>query len=244
MSVAAAPRTARRTQPHQDGARRSGSSFSGLVILIVALAIRWAEDVAAPFVNEGEAEMADTVRFESLDGGSYRIVTSVLARPSIHTTVCEIKGGDGEVDQERGADGIDGGHERFGATRVVELSIADGRAEVTCGNSRPTSGEGLGRFQIVDGDGPVALGGRVDHARRRRRLPHRGPALVRGGAAAEPRDRLMSRSPRAGRPWPSRSPPGTCSPRRLPAATRRWSVPASRCRRRGPPTPGTTPGVR
>jgi hypothetical protein len=129
----------------------------GLVILVAAIAARWVEDVAAPFVNEGEADMAHTVALEA-DGGDYRIVTSGPARPDIHNTVCRIRTSDGEVDEDRGADGIDGGHERLGVTRVVELSIKAGRAEVTCGNSRPTGGEGLGRFQVVEADGLLTRG--------------------------------------------------------------------------------------
>lgn len=129
----------------------------GVVVFLLALTARWAEDVAAPFINVAEAEMASAVTLEA-DGGPHRIVTSGPTRPSIQLTVCEIASSDGTKKRVRGADGLDGGHERFGVTRVIELTLPAGRNEVTCGRIRPTGGAGLGRFQVVDAGGLFSRG--------------------------------------------------------------------------------------
>lgn len=128
----------------------------GITLFLFGFALRWGQDVAAPYINMGEADMAGTVVFEA-EAGTYRVVSSGPNRPAIHTTVCEARGSDGESHRERGADGVDGGHERFGVTRVTKFVLPAGRAEVQCGYRDPDRGDGLGRFQVVADDGPVTL---------------------------------------------------------------------------------------
>lgn len=128
----------------------------GIVLLIVGFGLRWAQDVAAPYVNVGEADLARTVTFEA-EASTYRVVTSGPSRPAIHTTVCEIRRPDGQTTRFTGADGIDGGHERLTVTRVGRFEAVAGTTEVTCGRFAPDRGDGLGRFQVVAADGPVSL---------------------------------------------------------------------------------------
>lgn len=128
----------------------------GIVLLVAGIGLRWAQDVAAPYVNVGEADLARTVTFEA-EAGTYRVVTSGPSRPAIHTTVCEIRRSDGQTSRFTGADGIDGGHERLSVTRVGRFETVAGTTEVTCGRLAPDRGDGLGRFQVVAADGPVSL---------------------------------------------------------------------------------------
>lgn len=126
-----------------------------VTLFIFGFALRWGQDAVAPYVNLGEADMAGTVVFEA-DAATYRVVTSGPNRPALHTTVCEARGVDGYQHRERGEDGVDGGHERFGVTRVTKFVLPAGRAEIQCGYRDPGRGSGLGRFQVVAADGPTS----------------------------------------------------------------------------------------
>lgn len=126
-----------------------------VTLFIFGFALRWGQDAVAPYVNLGEADMAGTVVFEA-DAGTYRVVTSGPNRPAIHTTYCEARGVDGFKHRERGEDGVDGGQEHFGVTRVTKFVLPAGRAEIQCGDRAPDRGEGLGRFQVVAADGPTS----------------------------------------------------------------------------------------
>ena len=128
----------------------------GITLFLFGFALRWGQDAVAPYVNLGEADMAGTVVFEA-EAATYRVVSSGPARPALHTTVCEARGVDGFEHRERGADGVDGGHERFGVTRVTKFVLPAGRAEIQCGYRSPDRGEGLGRFQVVAADGPTSI---------------------------------------------------------------------------------------
>ena len=128
----------------------------GIALLILGFVLRWGQDVTAPYVNLGEADMAGAVVFDS-DGGTYRVVTSGPSRPELRFTVCEATGSDGSTQRELGRDGVNGGHSRFGVTRITRFDLPAGRSEIRCGNREPDKGAGLGRFQVVDADGPVSL---------------------------------------------------------------------------------------
>lgn len=128
----------------------------GFVLLVVGLGLRWAQDVAAPYLNVGEADLASPITFDA-GGGTYRVVTSGPNRPFIHATVCEARLADGDTVRFRGTEGVDGGQERFGVTRVGQFDAVAGPTEVSCGRFAPDRGEGLGRFQVVPADGPVSL---------------------------------------------------------------------------------------
>lgn len=128
----------------------------GITLLILGLVLRWGQDITAPYVNLGEADMAGTVVFDS-DGGIYRVVTSGPSRPELRFTVCEATGSDGSTQRELGRDGVKGGHSRFGVTRVTRFDLPAGRTEIRCGNREVARGAGLGRFQVVDADGPVTV---------------------------------------------------------------------------------------
>lgn len=155
---------------HDEGAhsaaersRRGGAGplrlvLLGIALIMLGLAVRWAQDVAAPYVNLGEADMADVVTFES-SGGTYRVVTSGPSRPAIQATVCEIETADGRRERDVGHDGMEGGQDRFGVTRVLAFDAVEGTTTVRCGRQRPDGGAGLGRFQVVDADGPLSVAG-------------------------------------------------------------------------------------
>ncbi|MGV3758323.1 MAG: hypothetical protein ACO1PW_02115 [Actinomycetota bacterium] len=130
----------------------------GVVLIVLGLVVRWAQDVAAPYVNLGEADMAEVVTFEST-GGTYRVVSSGPSRPVIHQTVCEIETADGRRERDVGHDGMEGGQDRFGVTRVLAFDAVKGTTSVRCGRQRPDGGAGLGRFQVVDAGGPVSIAG-------------------------------------------------------------------------------------
>ena len=127
----------------------------GITLFLFGFGLRWAQDVVAPYVNLGEAEMAGTVVFEA-EATTYRVVSSGPNRPAIHTTVCEARGVDGYQHRERGADGVDGGQERFGVTRVTKFEVPAGRTEIQCGYREVSRGGGLGRFQVVAANGPTS----------------------------------------------------------------------------------------
>jgi len=130
-----------------------------ITLFLFGFALRWGQDAVAPYANIGEADMAGTVVFDA-EAATYRVVSSGPNRPAIHTTVCEARGADGYRHRERGADGadgVDGGQERFGVTRVSEFELPAGRAEIQCGDREPDRGDGLGRFQVVAANGPTSF---------------------------------------------------------------------------------------
>ncbi|MEZ5140534.1 MAG: hypothetical protein R2702_04090 [Acidimicrobiales bacterium] len=127
----------------------------GIVLLMLGGGIRWAQDVTAPWLNEGEADLPDTVTFEA-DDATYRVITSGPTRPAIHQTACTVERADGKVLREEGRDGVDGGQERFGVTRVLEFRAVAGTTTVQCGFDFAPE-RGSGRFQVVRADGPITI---------------------------------------------------------------------------------------
>jgi hypothetical protein len=128
----------------------------GVVLLFVGGGIRWAQDVTAPWLNLGEADLPGPITFEAEDA-TYRIITSGPTRPSLEQTTCTITKADGTEVRERGTEGVDGGQERFGVTRVMEFDAVAGPTSVTCSFSFSSTGSGSGRMQIVRADGPITL---------------------------------------------------------------------------------------
>ena len=126
----------------------------GIVLLLLGLALTWGQDVAAPWVNQGEAQMGSTVSFTA-GGGDYRVVTSGASRPSIDQTGCTIV-----TSRERKLRVLGGkdvnASERLGVSRVLGFEAPLGRTRVTCAN-RFSGSSTLGRFQVVSADGPVSV---------------------------------------------------------------------------------------
>lgn len=127
----------------------------GVVLLLLGGAIGWAEDAAAPYWNEGEADLPETVEFEA-SAGTYVVITSGPSRPLLEQTGCTITTADGKTVTDRGSEGVEGGRTRVGVTRVLEFEAVDGPTTVTCGYSFNPEG-GNGRFQVVAADTPVHL---------------------------------------------------------------------------------------
>jgi hypothetical protein len=126
----------------------------GIVLLLAGLAARWAQDVAAPWINEGEARMGSTVRFAS-EGGDYRVVTSGPTRPAIAETACTIVTSRERELQVSGGKDVDE-VERMGVSRVLGFEAPSGRTSVTCLDAA-SSGSSHGRFQVVPAGGLVSL---------------------------------------------------------------------------------------
>jgi hypothetical protein len=126
----------------------------GVVLLLAGLAASWAQDVAAPWINEGEAQMGSTVRFAS-EGGDYRVITSGPTRPAIGATACTIV-----TSRERELRVLGGKdvneNQRLGVSRVLGFEVPSGRTSVTCAN-RSSKSSTLGRFQVVSADGPTSV---------------------------------------------------------------------------------------
>jgi hypothetical protein len=126
----------------------------GIVLLLAGLAASWAQDVAAPWINSGEAQMGSTVTFAS-GGGKYRVITSGPTRPMIGQTTCTVT-----TAREREF-GVLGGKdvnpsERLGVSRVLAFEVPEGTTRVRCAD-RFLRDSTHGRFQIVAGDGPVSI---------------------------------------------------------------------------------------
>ena len=130
-----------------------------IVLLVLGGVIGWAEDVAAPYVNEGEAAMPGPVEFTATEG-TYVVITSGPLRPALEQTRCTITTADGRETTDRGSDGVEGGRTRFGVTRVLEFEAVEGPTSVRCSYTFDSSGEGdsvNGRLQVVRADTPVHL---------------------------------------------------------------------------------------
>lgn len=126
----------------------------GIVLLLGGLAASWAQDVAAPWINEGEARMGSTVRFAS-DGGEYRVVSSGATRPAIAATGCTVfTSRERELRVLGGKDVNES--ERLGVSRVLGFEAPAGTTRVTCAD-RMSRYSTLGRFQVVAADGPVSV---------------------------------------------------------------------------------------
>ena len=169
----------------------------GILLFVLACFGNWAQDALAPYVNQGEAAMPGPITFQAEDA-KYRVVTSGPFRPAINRTGCTITRADGEVMTESGMEGIDGGTDRFGVTRVFEFDAVAGPTEIRCGNDYGASAPG-GRFQIVAARGPVTyaiwtafLAQRRPHRRRCRMVP-RPPQAQRVEARLTNGDRVVGR---------------------------------------------------
>lgn len=116
----------------------------------------WLQDVAAPFINEGEAEMGQIVTFEAA-GGTYRVVTSGPSRPEAERMECAVMRADGSTETVHAGDGSITPHDRFGVSRVLEFDVPAGETSVTCTDEFSPRSSG-GRFQIVESGGIKQIG--------------------------------------------------------------------------------------
>ena len=127
----------------------------GIALLLLTLAGTWAQDVLAPFVNEGEADIAGTVTFEASEG-RYRVVTSGPSRPEARRTACDVVDANGRSVRIRAGDDSDTTRDRLGVSRVIVFDAIAGPTSVTCIDEIAPSFTG-GRFQVVDADGSVSV---------------------------------------------------------------------------------------
>ncbi len=147
-------------RPHRLPGRRADviRAFSlislGVTLFLFALAANWAQDVAAPWINAGEAQMGSTLTFDA-DGGEYRVVTSGPSRPRYDATGCTIVAPGGASRRVLGGEGSVNPNDRFGVSRVLEFDTQSGRTQVTCAD-RYLRQSTRGRFQIVAADGFVS----------------------------------------------------------------------------------------
>jgi hypothetical protein len=126
----------------------------GIMLLLAGLAASWVQDVAAPWVNDGEAQMGSPVTFES-DGGEYRVITSGPTRPDLGGTVCTVDPEDGQAFRVLGGKDVNA-VDRFGVSRVLGFDVPAGEVDLTC-EDRVISQSTRGRFQVVAADGPVSV---------------------------------------------------------------------------------------
>jgi hypothetical protein len=126
----------------------------GIVLLLAGLAASWAQDVAAPWVNAGEAEMGRPLSFRS-GGGDYRVITSGPARPALEQTLCTVDPEDGRPFDVLGGKDVNPA-DRLGVSRVLGFDAPAGDVRLTC-RDRFVSQSRHGRFQVVSADGPISI---------------------------------------------------------------------------------------
>lgn len=126
----------------------------GIVLFLLGLAGWWAQDAIAPFVNEGEAKMGQTLTFQA-SAGRYRVVTSGPTRPEAERTACDIELADESTHRLLAGEGRGFAQDHFGVSRVVEFEAKSGTTRVTCEDRYSPSFSG-GRFQIVSTGGAVS----------------------------------------------------------------------------------------
>jgi hypothetical protein len=126
----------------------------GIVSLLLGLALSWAQDVAAPWINEGEAATGGTVSFDS-DGGRYRVVSSGPTRPAYTSIGCDVVDSSGDSQRVLGGEDANA-KDRLGVSRVLEFTLDAGPATVRCAD-RYLPDSTHGRFQVVDANGPVSI---------------------------------------------------------------------------------------
>lgn len=125
----------------------------GIVLLLAGLAASWAQDVVAPWVNAGEAQIGGTVTVEG--GRDYRVVTSGPLRPRIEQVECTITPAEGRPFSVLGGQGVNA-DDRLGVSRVVGFEAPPGAVDVMCAD-RISEDRAAGRFQVVAADGPVSI---------------------------------------------------------------------------------------
>ncbi len=126
----------------------------GVTLFIAGFVGGWLQDAAAPWVNQGEADMGSTVTFDA-GGGKYRVVTSGPTRPALARVGCTIVSSTGSSKRALGGSGGVNQREAFGVSRVLEFKTAAGATRLTCAD-RISRGAAHGRFQVVAADGPVS----------------------------------------------------------------------------------------
>jgi hypothetical protein len=154
-----APRDEQEGQPVVPTASAATRRLSCLVVVVpgalslflAMLAVWWAEDVVAPFINDGEATLAETVTFNAT-ADRYRVVTSGALRPQLESIACSVESSDGTTKKVLGGQGRVASHDRLGVSRVLEFSAQAGPTHVRCIDRRiPTNQNG--QFHIV----PVSI---------------------------------------------------------------------------------------
>lgn len=126
----------------------------GVTLFIAGFVGDWLQDAAAPWVNQGEADMGSTVTFDA-GGGKYRVVTSGPTRPALAQVGCTVVSSAGASKRALGGSGGVNQRETFGVSRVLEFETAPGETRLTCAD-RILRGATQGRFQVVAADGLVS----------------------------------------------------------------------------------------
>ncbi len=126
----------------------------GVTLMIAGFVGTWAQDVAAPWINLGEAKMTQPVTFTANEG-TYRVVTSGPSRPSLAQTACTITRADGTTKRALGGTGRVNARESLGVSRVLEFTTVSGATRVVC-EDRIIAASQFGRYQVVSADGPVS----------------------------------------------------------------------------------------
>lgn len=126
----------------------------GIVLLLAGLALSWAQDVAAPWVNAGEAQMNSELTFESA-GGDYRVITSGPTRPSIEQTACTVTTSNEQELRVLGGKDVNP-VSRLGVSRVLGFEAPAGRTRIECAD-RTIRASTRGRYQVVSADGPLSI---------------------------------------------------------------------------------------
>jgi hypothetical protein len=126
----------------------------GVTLFIAGLVGSWAQDVAAPWINLGEAQMGSTISFDA-HAGKYRVISSGATRPALAQTGCTIELPDGTAKRALGGSGGVNARETLGVSRVLQFRARSGATRLTCAD-RILSDATHGRFQVVAADGPVS----------------------------------------------------------------------------------------
>lgn len=159
FAPAAEPAASEATPPHPVPQQYRVVVSAIMLVIVIGLffiVAWWLQDVAAPFVNEGEADMTQTVTFEA-EAGTYRVITSGPARPTAINTACTVSVADDGEETILAGDGSITPQERFGVSRVLEFDADAGPMSVTCFDTKMPTADG-GRFQIVKAGGIQQIG--------------------------------------------------------------------------------------
>jgi hypothetical protein len=128
--------------------------MAGIVLLLAGLAASWAQDVAAPWINAGEAQLGSTLTFTS-GGGDYRVITSGPTRPALESTACTVVTSHERELRVLGGQDVNP-NQRLGVSRVLGFEAPAGTTRLTCAD-RFLRASRHGRFQVVSADGPVSI---------------------------------------------------------------------------------------
>lgn len=124
----------------------------GVLLFLVSVGGWWAQDAIGTVLNEGEADVGESITFTS-DGGSYRLLSSGPLRPLPGSTYCDLTYADESTRREVGGQGLQ--TSRLGVDRLLTFEPPPGRTQVRC-TDRGSATTGNGRFQVLEADGVLS----------------------------------------------------------------------------------------